>query len=289
MSSKIIWIASYPKSGNTMVRIFLSCYFFTKTGELKDFNILKNMPSFNSNSNFSLLKNFPKIEYFKKNPEDISKYWLENQTKITETIKENIIFYKTHNAQITYKSNAFTNDKITKCFIYIVRDPRSVVLSSIDHYGFDNQKSATEQIISDKRLTYANLESKQLPEFLLSWKSHYLSWQNFKARHQDKGIILRYEDLVNKPKEIYWTLLNFLCEKINEKIDYNKFLKCLESVKFENLKELEIKKGFYEKSQKSKFFFRKGKTKEWEKNLDQNLNKIILDNFKKEMVYLNYI
>ena len=44
----IIWIASYPKSGNTLVRLFLSCYFFTDDGNLKDFNIIKNITIFNN-------------------------------------------------------------------------------------------------------------------------------------------------------------------------------------------------------------------------------------------------
>ena len=38
----IIWIASYPKSGNTWVRSIISSYFFSETGDF-DFSILKNI------------------------------------------------------------------------------------------------------------------------------------------------------------------------------------------------------------------------------------------------------
>ena len=43
----IIWIASYPKSGNTWVRSLLSAYFFTEDGEF-NFNLLENIKKFPS-------------------------------------------------------------------------------------------------------------------------------------------------------------------------------------------------------------------------------------------------
>ena len=39
----IFWLASYPKSGNTMLRLFLSLYFFSEDGVLKDFKVIKNI------------------------------------------------------------------------------------------------------------------------------------------------------------------------------------------------------------------------------------------------------
>ena len=72
MKENIIWIASYPKSGNTLIRAFLSAYFFTNNGILNDFSYLRNIPPFNSYKNYKDIKNFPKINYFKENPEAIS-------------------------------------------------------------------------------------------------------------------------------------------------------------------------------------------------------------------------
>ena len=66
MNSKIIWLASYPKSGNTMVSAFLASYFFTNTGKLDNLNILKNISSFNNYGNFSQLNNFPNMDFFFK-------------------------------------------------------------------------------------------------------------------------------------------------------------------------------------------------------------------------------
>ena len=49
----IIWLASYPKSGNTMVRSLLSAYLFTKDGNFT-FETLKN------------ISQFPDITFFEK-------------------------------------------------------------------------------------------------------------------------------------------------------------------------------------------------------------------------------
>ena len=48
-----VWLASYPKSGNTLTRSMLASYFFTEDGNY-DFNLLKN------------ILQFPEIGLFKK-------------------------------------------------------------------------------------------------------------------------------------------------------------------------------------------------------------------------------
>ena len=289
MKQNIIWVASYPKSGNTMIRAFLSAYFFTKDGILSDFKPLRNIIPFNSFKNFSHNKNFPDLNFFKKNPEEISKYWIKNQQIINEKLKSNIIFYKTHNALVEKNLNYFTNNKQTKCFIYVVRDPRSIVLSSKHHYGFKNYEEAVEVILSDKWMSYVTENPKLLPEFILSWRTNYLSWQNFYAKNCDKGIILKYEDLVKNPENTFLLLIEFLKKHLKFSLNIEKLTNSIKSVEFNQLKQMEKEKGFNEKSKKANMFFRKGETKEWKKSLNIDLTNKINNNFKKEMTYLNYI
>ena len=73
----IIWIASYPKSGNTYIRSFLSAYYFTSDGKF-NFDLLKN------------IKQFPNAEFFERslnNVDDASNNWLLAQKKIKEERK----------------------------------------------------------------------------------------------------------------------------------------------------------------------------------------------------------
>ena len=53
----IVWIASYPKSGNTWVRSLITSYLFSETGSF-DFSLLKEIPRFPNAKQFSTLIDF---------------------------------------------------------------------------------------------------------------------------------------------------------------------------------------------------------------------------------------
>ena len=48
----ILWLASYPKSGNTFLRSLLTTYFFTREGNFK-FDVLKKTQQFPSSEVFA--------------------------------------------------------------------------------------------------------------------------------------------------------------------------------------------------------------------------------------------
>tara|TARA_B110000459_G_scaffold113996_1_gene126048 strand:+ start:167 stop:403 length:237 start_codon:yes stop_codon:yes gene_type:complete len=72
-----IWLASYPKSGNTLVRSLLASYFFSKDGNF-DFDVIKN------------IKQFPTSELFEKIGVDLKneKEVLKNYIKVQENINQ---------------------------------------------------------------------------------------------------------------------------------------------------------------------------------------------------------
>ena len=90
MKPNIIWISSYPKSGNTMVRLFLSAYFFTQDGKLNNFDPLKKITNFSDIRLFNKIDNFPNITNLIEKPELITKFWEPMQKKL---IKENEKFF----------------------------------------------------------------------------------------------------------------------------------------------------------------------------------------------------
>ena len=121
----IIWITSYPKSGNTWVRALLSAYLYSKDG-LFNFNLLNNIPQF---PNDYYLKSFLKNS---NNSKEVFKYWIDSQIKINSNNKTNVL--KTHNALCTINNFGFTNRANTAGAIYVVRDPRNVITSLSNHY-----------------------------------------------------------------------------------------------------------------------------------------------------------
>ena len=123
----IIWLASYPKSGNTLVRSMLSAYNFSNTGEF-NFELLKNIKQF---PNQSLFQN---LGVDTSNKIEIVKNYILAQEEINKRDGNSIRFLKTHSALHSINGFPFTNYKNSLGVIYIVRDPRKVVLSNAHHY-----------------------------------------------------------------------------------------------------------------------------------------------------------
>ena len=74
----IIWLASYPKSGNTWLRSLIANYYFSETGDF-NFELLEKIDSFPSNKYFRKY-----LDKFNK-PHDTSKYWIKEQEKINQS------------------------------------------------------------------------------------------------------------------------------------------------------------------------------------------------------------
>ena len=124
----IIWISSYPKSGNTYVRSFLSAYYYSKSGEF-DFNLLLNIKQFPS-ERFANSKSYTFI--------NAAENWINNQNIFFD--KNKIFFLKTHNSLEPYFGNKFTTPMQTLGAIYIVRDPRNIVTSMCNHFPFPQMR-----------------------------------------------------------------------------------------------------------------------------------------------------
>ncbi len=107
----IIWIASYPKSGNTWIRSLLSAYLYTNDG-IFDFSLLNHILKFPS-------KKY--LKYFIKDFSDmkkISEYWIAAQDRIN-LYNNKISFLKTHSSLCKIENNSFTDKKILK-LLYIL-------------------------------------------------------------------------------------------------------------------------------------------------------------------------
>ena len=126
----IIWLASYPKSGNTWVRLFLKSYL---SDDKKKFSINEKKDDEFKIERFPNIKVFKDMQINYDNFFEISKNWITIQDRINLNNKLNIL--KTHNAMCTVNKNKFTNKENTLGAIYVVRDPRDVAVSFSYHMG----------------------------------------------------------------------------------------------------------------------------------------------------------
>jgi len=277
----IIWIASYPKSGNTLLRSLLASYFFSNDGNF-EFNHLDH------------IKQFPATEYFRKmgidlfNENEVFQNFIEAQKLINKENKK-IKFIKTHSSLCKINNCNFTDLKNTLGVIYIVRDPRNVVTSFAHHYNL-NVEEATDTLIDESRWLVKT--EKMCKTFLGSWSVNYNSWKQLNERF----MLVKYEDLVNKKKTTLIKIFKFIqtLNKVKLKIDMVKLNKVIQTTEFYKMKTLEQKQIFNESTVdsdtgKRKTFFNLGPQNDWKKILNDTSRKKIETSFKKEMYELGYL
>ena len=270
----ILWLSSFPKSGNTWLRSLIACYLDEDRNKTV-FEKIKKIERFPSPSHFEGILNF---DILKNNELEICKYWITAQEKINLSGELKIL--KTHNFWGSQKGNWFTNSENTCGFIYIVRDPRSVVVSYAHHNNMSFEKSV--EIICNEKQFEAN--EKNLIEIRSSWRVNYLSWKN---RDYPK-LIIKYEELFTNTFDVFTKILKFLSNFKEIEIEKDKIKETIKICSFENLSLLEDQKGF-EAKVKEKKFFREGRIDEWKNKLNKDLIKKIENNFYEEMKELKYL
>ena len=282
-----VWLASYPKSGNTLVRSMLAAYFFSNDG-IYDFELIRN------------IKQFPKSALFERMGIDITneKEVIKNYIRVQETFnkKNNLQFLKTHSYLFNIDNNPFTDLNNSLGVIYIVRDPRNIV-SSWAKFANTTVEEAAETLINTYRFggdIYNEDKAEKTLVYMGTWNGNYNSWKSFK--HQGRYLLIKYEDLISNRDFAFRKILKFLhtLQGTKFKIDKKKFKNVIETTGFEKMKKLENEKGFFEGKVNSKTgekipFFNLGPKNDWKKSLDPKIREKIEKAFKDEMKELEYI
>jgi hypothetical protein len=277
----IIWIASYPKSGNTYLRTFLASYYYSKKGKI-DFDLLLKIHQF-PNMKFSKTKSISK--------QDASSKWLSNQNEFF--VKNKLHFVKTHNCLTSYSGNQFTTKNQTIGAIYIVRDPRNVISSITHHYSI-NYETALKYMLDEN----ATLMEKSYDDdysnftFLSSWSKNYKSWYN---TIEFKTLFIKYEDLEHNREETFKNIILFINDLNNDKkdIDEKRFFNSIKSTSFSSLQNKEKNEGFEEsvfsnETGKKKLFFNLGFKNKWQKILPSDIKDEINKNLTEDLKNLGY-
>ena len=253
----IIWLASYPKSGNTLLRSILATYFFSNDGVFNFKHLYK-------------IGQFPSLIHFERLGLDTSDndQIYENIIKAQELINGNskdLKFFKTHSAFAKINNNDFTDLKNTLGAIYVVRDPRNVVTSFAHHYQIDIDE-ATKCLMNEKFWNYKN---EKVPKtFLSSWSQNYNSWKNL----NEKALFVKYEDLIKNKKTVLIKVFNFFKSLgVKIELDMIKLNKIIKSTEFEKMKDMESKESFresiiYKETGKKRPFFNLGPQNDWKKS-----------------------
>jgi len=282
----IVWVASYPKSGNTFLRILLSDYMY---GDLnKEYNF----------SNLNKIEMFPNLfRYYPLVDEKIISNLIELQKEeniLNHSIylqkkffSKGIHFVKTHSANFNFNNIKFTNNEITACAIYIVRDPRNV-LTSYSEY-LNQSKDYVLDLMSQEITIRQKHKHMMLPTtYVGSWKTNYLSWRDAQVFFPIK--IIKYENLISNTEEVFFEILLFLNKFAKIDIDNFKMQLVIKRTEFTKLQELEKKGLFHEMNDfdKNNYFFKSGAKRNWKASLEDNYINGINEFFSNEIDNLGY-
>ena len=292
----IIWLASYPKSGNTWVRTIINELIYTDNNYDNVFNnASKNIRQFPAYSDFKDSFEFTSQDRTKINKQKLInttiKNWINLQNKINQDKK--IKLFKTHNLlgkfKIDNQEYSFTNLDNTIGVIHIVRDPRSIISSLKNHFSLDTEEEAKEMILDEN--TWSGLKYKNsVPNYFSSWSNHFNSWKRFPKNNH----LIKYEDILENPVKEITKIVVYLKKFFKLELDEKRIINIAEKTSFKNFKKNEENGKFYEnalnfnRNKKIQFFFL-GPENNWKKLLKQKTILEIENKFNIEMKELKYI
>jgi hypothetical protein len=272
--SKIIWIASYPKSGNTWMRAFLH-NLLRDPSESYDINKITDFST--SDSSIDWYQAQTRKPWTEWTAIDVARMRRGAHLAICAWRKDDT-FVKTHNASVAFLGYPLVHQDLTAGAIYVVRNPLDVAISLSHHYGTD--LDTTVNILADPSIG-SKTNDKVVYEVHKSWSIHVDSWTS-QAR---PGLaILRYEDMLRNPIKTFGGLVQFL--GLNP--PRARLERAIERSSFKALREQEDQKGFKEKSPHAEKFFREGRAGQWRELLTQSQIDRVVQSHKEQMQRFGY-
>lgn len=272
----IVWLASYPKSGNTWTRLFLANYLI---------NASKPVP-INEAHRFAMgdamVKMYNRVVGRVIDQHDLA-LCLRLREPVLRAITANgadVNFVKTHNARVAPDGVPLIPDHHTRSAIYILRNPLDMVLSYARHYAITVEDAATRICHPDN----GNLPTETtVAQYLGSWENHVLSWMGPPAPWP--RLLVRYEDLLDDPETHFGKVLTH----IGVPIDADRLRRAIRYSSFDELARQEATVGFVERPKETDRFFRKGRKDQWKTDLAPELAAMIRQKMGATMKRYGYL
>lgn len=263
------FVASYPKSGNTWIRLVCTAYALGAEDALDvrydDVSTLDVQPV---------------------SPRPVPDMSLQEEVMVRPAsmlmlrrrVQEQTLV-KSHHASMQVNDQHLWSANFTERVVNPVRDPRDVCCSAAEHFGMTLEE--TVEFMAEENATIGG--DDKLHHLLGTWSQHVQSWLN----HDRVPVhTVKYEDLHADTYGEFEAILEFLGV---EEVDEEKLEDAIEACRFDRLQEVEERVGFPEKSDHADKFFRRGETDGWKDELDDELVQQIEEDHADIMEEMGYL
>lgn len=270
----IVWIASYPKSGNTWMRAFLANYLVDNDGPLPLDAIGQVSPGDSAAKRY--------LEVTGKTPGHIAQpEQMEARQEVLMRIarRADVNLVKTHNINGRAVGAPMIPPGVTRLGVHVVRNPLDMVLSYSDHFALDHA-GAAEAIASPRNIVPPNI--KTVRQFLGNWSDHTRSWADARAF---PVITVRYEDMLDAPEDTFASVL----QAIGAPVDPDILADAIAASSFDTLSRLESETGYGSKGVAQEKFFRVGRKDTWKTELAAEIADRIRSDHAEMMARFGYL
>lgn len=276
---RIVWLASYPKSGNTWFRVFLTN--LLKNGEdPANINDLERTPIASSRDLFDRSIGVEASDLDEQEADCLRPRLYEQLAK--ETLDP--LYMKVHDAFTHTADGEFLlSPAASRGALYFIRNPLDIACSYANHNGTDHDAAIASMADPGHCLARnRHRAGNQLRQILLSWSDHVRSWCD---QHWVPVHVVRYEDMKRKPLDTFSAAAAFAgLPKAPERIE-----KALRFSSIQELQRQERETGFKERPRRSRTFFRKGQVGGWKEELTAEQIQRIIEDHHEVMLRFGYL
>jgi hypothetical protein len=273
--AQILWLASFPKSGNTWLRAFLANYL--RGGRLPE--DINKLPNFSYGD--------MRVEYYEqisgKKGVDLGYDEINRLRPLVHRFlagaHPGLVLVKTHSHLSIIDEVPTITPDVTFGAVYVVRNPLDVAVSFGHHYGLSTEAAV-------KAICFKGLETVpqtgHILQVLSDWSSHLKGWLDAPGLYLHQ---MRYEDMTRSPTKTFGGVLEFL--KIPK--DRERLKRAIRHSSFNVLAGQERQSGFVERSKSAEKFFRQGEIGGWRKELTSEHVDFIIHHHREAMTKMGYL
>lgn len=271
----IVWLASYPKSGNTWVRAFLANLVANRADPVPLDELARYAEDEANPELFSMLAGKPSTQL------DIGEI-AELRPQVHAAIAQRAQgtrFVKTHNMAGSFDGHPLHNWQVSAGAVCVVRNPLDVAVSMTHHFGLTIDEAIER--LGDENVATVN-DALFVSQVLGSWSMHVKGWADMANA---SVLVLRYEDLLDKPAKQFAKIAKL----VGLGQDRNRVERAMKHAGFQSLSSMEKKHGFVEASDKGARFFRQGRVNEWREALGREQVQRVIDAHREQMQRFGYV